>query len=131
MSLINSSLHLGQNTIITPRERIGTFWGGPLSLLFVIPKFHVKPNIPSFQNFLRGIQVTFSIAYHFRHQLSVFFRGVLKGTNPARYVDAPKVEKKKAACYDEKQVEALLIALENVGLGELKHKVATMVALMT
>lgn len=56
---------------------------------------------------------------------------VLRGTNPAKRVDAPKTEKKKAKCYNEKQVQALLKALENVGQEEIKYKVATMIALMT
>lgn len=56
---------------------------------------------------------------------------VLRGTNPAKKVDAPKTEKKKAKCFDEKQVKALLDALENVDKDELKYKVATMLALMT
>ena len=57
--------------------------------------------------------------------------GILRGTNPASRVDAPKVEKKKAKCYDEKQVQALLDALERIHPEELKYKTATMIALMT
>ncbi|MCL5290574.1 MAG: site-specific integrase [Firmicutes bacterium] len=56
---------------------------------------------------------------------------ILRGTNPAKRVDAPKTEKKKAKCFDEKQVRVLLKALEDVGQEEIKYKAATMIALMT
>lgn len=76
-----------------------------------------------------------TIKHHHRLINAIFEKaikwGVLQGTNPARYVDAPKVEKKKATCFDEKQVEGLLIALNNIMPEELKYKVATMIALMT
>lgn len=57
--------------------------------------------------------------------------GVLKGDNPAKRVDPPKVERKKARCYDEAQVQKLLDALEKLDGSENKYKVATMIALMT
>jgi len=76
-----------------------------------------------------------TIKHHHRLIHAIFEKaikwGVLKGTNPAKRVDAPKVEKKKAKCYDEIQVKALLDALEKVDPEELKYKVATIIALMT
>jgi len=76
-----------------------------------------------------------SIKHHHRLICALFEKaikwGLLKGRNPAKSVDAPKVEKKKAKCYDEKQVQTLLDALGNAGPEELKYKVATMIALMT
>ena len=57
--------------------------------------------------------------------------GVLKGDNPAKRIDAPKPEKKKARCYDEAQVRKLLEALESLDNNNLKHKVITMIAFMT
>lgn len=57
--------------------------------------------------------------------------GVFHGVNPAKRVDTPKTEKKKAKCYDEKQVQDLLEALEKIKPEELKYKVATMIALIT
>lgn len=73
---------------------------------------------------------------HYHRLISAIFEKAIKwevltGTNPARRVDAPKTEKKKAKCYDEKHMQALLKALEKVGQEELKYKVATMIALMT
>lgn len=56
---------------------------------------------------------------------------ILNGSNPAKHVDPPKTEKKKAKCYDEEQVQALLEALEKLGQEEMKYKVAIMMALMT
>jgi integrase len=76
-----------------------------------------------------------TIKHHHRLICAIFEKAikweVLHGTNPAKRVDAPKVEKKKANCYDEKQVQALLDALEKVSPEELKYKVATMIAVMT
>jgi integrase len=56
---------------------------------------------------------------------------VLKGDNPAKRVDAPKVERKKASCYNEEQTQALLKALDSLDDSETKYKVATILALMT
>lgn len=53
---------------------------------------------------------------------------VLKGNNPAHHVDAPKVERKKAKCYDIEQAETMLKALEKE---DLKHRIAVMMALTT
>ncbi len=57
--------------------------------------------------------------------------GVLRGDNPAKRVDAPKPEKKKARCYDESQTLKLLAALESLEGENLKYRVATMIAIMT
>jgi integrase len=76
-----------------------------------------------------------TIKHHHRVICAIFEKAikweVLNGTNPAKRVDVPKTEKKKAMCYNEKQVKALLVALEKVGPEELKYKAATMIALMT
>jgi len=76
-----------------------------------------------------------TIRHHHRLICAIFEKGIkwgiIKGANPAKRVDAPKQEKKKAKCYDEKHVQALLDALENVDLEDLKYKVATMIAIMT
>jgi integrase len=53
---------------------------------------------------------------------------VYKGDNPAHHVDAPRVERKKAKCYDLDQANAMLKALEKE---ELKHRIAVMIALTT
>lgn len=73
---------------------------------------------------------------HYHRLISAIFEkaikwDVLRGTNPATRVDAPKSEKKKAKCYDEKHAQALLEALDKLGPEELKYKVITMIALMT
>lgn len=57
--------------------------------------------------------------------------GVFDGDNPAKRVDPPKAEKKKAACYDEKQTQALLAALEHIGPEEMKYKAMVILGLMT
>jgi len=76
-----------------------------------------------------------TIKHHHRVISSIFEKAikweVLTGNNPAKRVDAPKTEKKKAKCYDEGQVQALLDALDKTEPEELKYKVATMIALMT
>lgn len=76
-----------------------------------------------------------TIKHHHRLISAIFEKaimwGVLKGDNPAKRVDAPKTEKKKAKCYDESQAQELLAALENVKPEEMKYKAATMIALMT
>lgn len=76
-----------------------------------------------------------SIKHHHRLICSLFEKaikwGLLKSQNPAKAVDAPKATRKKDNYYNEKQVQALLDALENVGPEELKYRVATMLALMT
>lgn len=76
-----------------------------------------------------------TIKHHHRLISAIFEKavkwGVLRGENPAKRVDAPKAERKKAKCYDESQVQALLEALENVAPEEMKYKAATMIALMT
>jgi len=51
---------------------------------------------------------------------------IYKGDNPAKRVDAPKVERKKAACYDLEQINRMLEALAGE---ELKHQAAVMIAL--
>lgn len=51
---------------------------------------------------------------------------VYKGENPAHHVDAPKVERKKARCYDMDQVKDMLKALGNE---DLKHQAAVIIAL--
>lgn len=76
-----------------------------------------------------------TIKHHHRLICAMFEKaikwGILHGANPAKRIDAPKTEKKKAKCYDEKQVQALLDALDNIDTSELKYKVATMIALIT
>ncbi len=57
--------------------------------------------------------------------------GVLKGDNPAKRIDPPKAEKKKARCYDEAQTKKLLEALEALDESNLRNKVVTMIAIMT
>ncbi len=75
-----------------------------------------------------------TIKHHHRLISAIFEKAikwdVLRGTNPVKRVDAPKTDKKKAKCFDEEQVRALLDALENTDPEELKYKVATMIALM-
>lgn len=73
---------------------------------------------------------------HYHRLISAIFEkaikwGVFKGVNPAKRVDAPRVEKKKAKCYDEKQTKALLAALDKVGQEEYKYRAAVMIAFMT
>lgn len=74
-----------------------------------------------------------TIKHHHRLISAIFEKaikwGVFKGVNPAKRVDAPKVEKKKAKCYDEKQTQALIEALEKLEPDELKYKVAVMIAI--
>ncbi|MBT9132390.1 MAG: putative prophage phiRv2 integrase [Firmicutes bacterium] len=76
-----------------------------------------------------------TIKHHHRAISAIFEKaikwGVLSGRNPAKRVDAPKVEKKKALCYDEKHVQVLLEALEFVGGDEIKYKAAALIAIMT
>jgi integrase len=57
--------------------------------------------------------------------------GVHKGVNPAKRVDAPKPERKKALCYNESQTQRLLDALGKLDSNATRYKVATMIALMT
>ena len=57
--------------------------------------------------------------------------GVYKGDNPAKHVDPPKVERRKATCYDEEDTQRLLAALDKLKPEELKYKAAVMIALMT
>ncbi|MCM1567812.1 MAG: site-specific integrase [Dehalobacter sp.] len=57
--------------------------------------------------------------------------GVLKGDNPARRIDPPQAEKKKARCYDEAQTKKLLAALDTLDESNLRDKVVTMIAIMT
>lgn len=73
---------------------------------------------------------------HYHRLISTIFKkaikwGVYKGINPAKRVDAPKIEKKKVKCYDENQVRKLFKALDNVDQEELKYRAATMIAFMT
>jgi len=56
---------------------------------------------------------------------------VYKGDNPAKRVDAPKPDKKKARCYDEAETQKLLEALDRLTGSEVKYKVATYLAIMT
>lgn len=76
-----------------------------------------------------------TIKHHHRLLSAMFEKAikweVLKGVNPAKKVDAPKVEKKKAKCYNEKQVQLLLDALDRLEPDDLKYKAATMIALNT
>ena len=76
-----------------------------------------------------------TIKHHHRIISAIFEKAikweVLKGKNPAKSVDAPKVDKKKAKCFNEKQVQALLDALENTKPEEMKYKVGTIIALTT
>ncbi|MHB8125873.1 MAG: tyrosine-type recombinase/integrase [Desulfitobacteriaceae bacterium] len=53
---------------------------------------------------------------------------IFKGDNPVHHVDAPKVERKKANCYDLDQANAMLKALEQE---DIKHRIAVMLALTT
>jgi integrase len=52
-------------------------------------------------------------------------------SNPAERVKPPKVPKKKAACYDEEQITALLDALDKLPLKHLKYRVMAELALTT
>ncbi len=76
-----------------------------------------------------------TIKHHHRLICAIFGKaiqwGVFNGVNPASRVDAPKVEKRRAACYDADQVDALLKALGKAGPEELKYKAAIMIAIMT
>lgn len=71
-----------------------------------------------------------SIRHHHRLLSAIFEKAikwdVLKGENPARHVDAPKVEKKKAACYDLDQIKLLLKKLKTE---DLKLQAAVTIAL--
>ena len=71
-----------------------------------------------------------TIRHHHRLIRSIFEKaikwGVYKGDNPADHVDAPKVEKKKAACYDLDQIKMLLKVLKKE---ELKNQAAVIIAL--
>ena len=73
-----------------------------------------------------------TIRHHHRLIYAIFEKaikwGVYKGDNPAKHVDAPKVEKKKAKYYDMEQVAAMLKALEKE---ELKYQASIMIALIT
>ncbi|MCO5384421.1 MAG: site-specific integrase [Desulfitobacterium hafniense] len=73
-----------------------------------------------------------TIRHHHRVIHAIFEKaikwGVYKGTNPAKHVDAPKIERKKAKCYDMEQVGAMLKALEKE---ELKYQATIMIALTT
>ncbi|WP_170932744.1 tyrosine-type recombinase/integrase [Desulfosporosinus sp. FKB] len=64
----------------------------------------------------------------YRLFLKRLLKSVFKGDNPAHHVDAPKVEGKKAKCYDLDQVAAMLKALEKE---DLRHQAAIMIALTT
>lgn len=73
-----------------------------------------------------------TIRHHHGLILSIFEKatkwGVFKGDNPAIHVDPPKVERKKAKCFNLDQTRAMLKALENE---DLKHQAAIMIALTT
>jgi integrase len=56
---------------------------------------------------------------------------VYKGDNPAKRVDAPKPEKKKARCYDEAETQKLLETLDRLTGSEVKYKAAAYLAIMT
>nr|WP_291354020.1 site-specific integrase [Desulfosporosinus sp.] len=68
---------------------------------------------------------------HHHRLISAIFQKAIKwnvftGENPALHVDAPKVEKKKAACYDLDQIKMLLKVLKKE---EFKNQAAVMIAL--
>ena len=70
---------------------------------------------------------------HHHRLISVIFEKAIKwnvyqGKNPANFVDAPKVEKKKTKFYDLDQIAAMLQALEKE---DLHHKAVVMIALTT
>lgn len=71
-----------------------------------------------------------TIRHHHRLISAIFQKAikwnVYKGENPAQHVDAPKVEKKKAACYDLDQIKMLLKVIKKE---ELKNQAAVMIAL--
>ena len=73
-----------------------------------------------------------SIRHHHGIIFTIFEKAmrwnVYQGQNPARHVDTPKVERKKAKCYDLDQIAAMLKALENE---DLQHKAAITIALTT
>lgn len=73
-----------------------------------------------------------TIKHHHRLISALFEKAikweVLKGRNPAHSVDAPKVEKAKAKCYNQEQTQAMIEALQDE---ELKYKAITMVSLTT
>lgn len=73
-----------------------------------------------------------TIKHHHRLISSIYEKAikwnVYQGKNPANFVDAPKVDKKKAKFYDLDQIAAMLKALENE---DLHHKAVVMIALTT
>jgi len=76
-----------------------------------------------------------TIKHHHRLICSIFEKaikwGILKGNNPAKHVDAPKNEKKKANCFTEEQIRLMLEALNELNNDEIKYKTATIIALVT
>jgi integrase len=73
-----------------------------------------------------------TIQHHHRLLSAIFEKaikwGVLKGDNPAKRVDAPRVPKHRAKYFDEKQIEAMLEALQDE---DIKYRAAIMIALTT
>ncbi|TYO97047.1 tyrosine-type recombinase/integrase [Desulfallas thermosapovorans] len=72
-----------------------------------------------------------TILHHHRLLVTIFNAAVkwqILLTNPAARVEAPKVPRKPAACYDENDIAALLEALDSE---ELKHRVLVYIALFT
>jgi len=73
-----------------------------------------------------------TVKHHHRLISSIFEKAikwnVYQGKNPANFVDAPRVEKKKAKFYDLEQIAAMLQAIEKE---DLHHKAVVMIALTT
>lgn len=73
-----------------------------------------------------------TILHHHRLISAIFEKaikwGVLKGTNPARRVDAPRVQQHQAKFYEEKQIEEMLEALSKE---DIKYRAIIMLAFIT
>jgi len=73
-----------------------------------------------------------TVKHHHRLISAIFEKAikwnVYQGKNPANFVDAPKVERKKAKFYDLNQIAAMFQALEKE---DLHHKAVVMIALTT
>ena len=73
-----------------------------------------------------------TVKHHHRLISAIFEKAikwnVYQGKNPANFVDAPRVERKKAKFYDLNQIAAMFQALEKE---DLHHKAVVMIALTT
>lgn len=94
-----------------------------------------NPTLPNSCEREKGISSGLSdqtVKHHHRLISAIFEKAikwnVYQGKNPANFVDAPKVERKKAKFYDLDQIAAMLQALEKE---DLHHKAVVMIALTT